>query len=119
MQWMFSPQKVVHFKMKNAPLPLRKFCQGAFMLRNALDQGTPHKSAPWILFWGHLFQESSSPQLLTYTSSSIVVVEAPFYFVLLVLILLVQVFVFVLNLHHDFNFSLFFVCFLLFLFAFL
>jgi hypothetical protein len=53
------------------------------MLGYALDQGTPQISAPWILFWGHLFQECSSPQLLTYTSSSVVAVEAPFYFVLL------------------------------------
>jgi uncharacterized membrane protein YcgQ (UPF0703/DUF1980 family) len=76
------------------------------MLGNALDQGTPQISTPWILFGGYLFQECSSPQLLTYTSPSIVVVEGPFYFVLLleVLILLVQVIVFALNLHHDFIF---------------
>jgi len=53
------------------------------MLGYALDKGTPQISAALILFWGHLFQECSSPQLLTYTSSSIIVVEALFYFVLL------------------------------------
>jgi len=116
MQWMFSPQKVVHFKMKNAH-SLEEISVEVLYVGLCPWQGHSPNKRRFDPLLGALI----SGMLL----SSVVNLHFIFYYcgwssVLLctfVLILLVQVFVFVLNLHHEFIFlfSLFaFYCFFFF-----